>query len=255
MDPNLVQLAAAYREAKAQLGDDAVLSDDGRSEDDEDAGARTGSGDLSVAEDAHEGLNASVKPLAHGAASLPGAHQAALTAEPRAEADPEPPPAATRRMNGHSNRPPAPSQRGTATRAAVGPSFSAADAFDGARPGFVFRVGSNGTGYYRDAASSVSALKSRRKADRSGDGVGGVQDGAHTAINSGAAAAGAHGSADWQGRSVPRTAGDDTDSENDRDRRGNRGGKQARGDQRGGRKSLPGRLRKKLARDREIRGR
>ena len=39
VDPNLVQLAAAYREAKAQLGDDAVLPADGDSADEENMSA------------------------------------------------------------------------------------------------------------------------------------------------------------------------------------------------------------------------
>ena len=251
MDPNLVQLAAAYREAKAQLGEDAVLSADGDSADEEDRS--TGANDASgVAEDAHEGLDAGRKPLvnATSAGSAPSTRRADPPAEPpdrealdAAEVQP---------LDGRSNGLQADIRRGSSGRAGSGRSFIAAEAFNGARPGYAFQTGSHGTGYYRDAAGGGTVSRSRQKAIGVSKPAGDSQDDVPMSLDGSAAVTG--GSAERRARRAARKPdADDSDSEDDRKADGRRRGvgtgigQKAKGD----RMALPGRLRKKLARDRE----
>ncbi len=254
MDPNLVQLAAAYREAKAQLGDDAVLPADGDSADEEDASA--GADDLSgVAEDAHEGLNINGMPLkqASGAGLTSNTWRAALPADPP---DGEQPTAKPQSADGRSDGLPTHARRSSADSAGPARSFTPADSFSGARPGYAFQTGSKGTGYYSDAAGAAAASRSRRKAIGASGPAGGGQDDVPMSL-AGSAAAAADGNAKQRGRRAARKPDADvSDSEDDRaaddGRRGLSTGIGQKG--RGERRSLPGRLRKKLARDREKHG-
>ena len=247
VDPNLVQLAAAYREAKAQLGNNAVPSADGGSEDEEDMAADA-DGISGIAEDAHEGLKAIATPLTHAAdvAAITSVHPAEPAAEPLGR---DALLAATRSTNGHVTWLQPGHLRNAAARAAVQPGFIAADAFCGARPGYVFRVGSRGTGYYQDVGGTGAVSKPRRKAAGAGETIGGLPKG----VPNGDATAGGDGSDEGRGRSAARGAIDDTDSEHEGNRRSGRAKAGVAQKGKGDRKALPGRLRKKLARERDNR--
>jgi len=256
VDPNLVQLAAAYREAKAQLGDDAVLPADGDSADEADVSV--GVDDIwGIAEDAHEGLSAGGEPLApRGQAALSTSKQ--RTALPAVPPDSEQPEAKSQpvdgRSNGRSSGLLAHARRSPAGRAGPARSFTPADTFSGARPGYVFQTGSQGTGYYSDAVGAAAAARSRRMAVGAGQPPG---DGQDNAPQDGSAAVNGDGNAERRGRrSVRNPDADDSDSEDDGATDGSRRGPGSGTGQkaRGGRKSLPGRLRKKLAREREKHG-
>ena len=250
VDPNLVQLAAAYREAKAQLGDDAVLSADGDSAGEEDVPADV-DGVSGVAEDAHEGLNPAGKPRAHvrSAGSIPSRKRSALPAQPQ---DSEKLRSAHARSNGLQ----AHARQNPAGHTGPGRSFIPADTFSGARPGYAFQTGSQGTGYYRDAVGAAAVSRSRRMAIGAGELASDSQDKAPMSRDGSAAVIG-DGNADRRGRHAGRKAdADDSDSEDDRSADGSRRGSGTGIGQkaRGGRKALPGRLRKKLAREREKHG-
>ena len=249
MDPNLVQLAAAYREAKAQLGDDAVLPADGDSADEENMSANA-NGIPGVAEDAHEGLNAGGVPPAHttGAGSVASAQRRVLPAE---SPDSNKVLAAKlHTVDGRSNGLQARTQRNSAARAGQGRNFIPADAFGGARPDYVFQTGSQGTGYYSDAVGAAAVSRSRRKAVGAAESAGETQEGVPARLDGSAAAS---GDGNAGGRAERKPDADDSDSEDDRGAKGRRRGVQTGIGQKvkGERKALPGRLRKKLARDRE----
>ena len=141
-------------------------------------------------------------------------------------------------------------QRNSAARAGQGRNFIPADAFGGARPDYVFQTGSQGTGYYSDAVGAAAVSRSRRKAVGAAESAGETQEGVPARLDGSAAAS---GDGNAGGRAERKPDADDSDSEDDRGAKGRRRGVQTGIGQKvkGERKALPGRLRKKLARDRE----
>ena len=268
MDPNLVQLAAAYWEAKKQLGDDAVPSADEASADEAADAAPDADADAAGgAEDTHEGLGgagaARAKQLASAsdAATMCTGQPASATASSGRKSVSTAPAS----MNGHISgagfrRPP----RSAPARADAELSFIAADSFAGARPGYAFRTGSEGTGYYRDdraAALMPGASKGRRVLESSsaaGQLVGNLRNGVSVMPIGGIAAAAGNGTAERRSKvggtaqhgSYARQQDDDSDSGPDDGGGGTAGSPRGAQKSMVKRKALPGRLRKKLARDR-----
>ena len=260
VDPNLVQLAAAYREANVQLGDGALPTTDYESADEADAAADADDVGQGGAEDAHEGMGGVRAKLPASTSLAPPLS----TVRPAfAQASTEPVSTNPLPMNGHSGGTDAQSRPSAAASADAELGFIAADCFTGAWPGYVFRVGSEGTGYYRNV-KNAPAWRQRRQAGRgsaAGELIGNLRQGISMIpiggipIGGTAAAAGTgRGKRRAEGHDVAaqqsggaHQQGDDTDSDPDQKKHGNKGGAPKRREKQ---KALPGRLRKKLARER-----
>jgi hypothetical protein len=163
VDPNLVRLAEAYEVAAAKLG----AAPGGAAPEAAAAGAAPGEGNASAPQPAGADASQAATPLPPPSDDGPAPSGLAPAAR-GAEASGGRAPRAGKRARGgapaapESDRPGAAGPGGGAARAPA-PLFEAALAFGGPRPGWVFGRGALGVGYYLDPRGARPAASQGRK--------------------------------------------------------------------------------------------